>query len=168
MERARQILLESQRELEERGLNCQACTGECCTAKSNSMQITRSEAETIQTYLLQTSQWDEQLFARLKSCVREYRLDVELPRFGSRPNLRRTYTCPFYSPGPQGCDLPRSVKPMGCLAFNPTKRGATGLKDHCQSDQNLLAKISLAETAEKYPIPLALMKLNSARADSSP
>ena len=120
------------------------------------MQITAAEASDILRYLQETGLWTEELTERLRTCVREYRLDVDLPRFGSRPNLRRTYTCPFFSAGPRGCSLPREVKPYGCLGFNPVKAGARGLEDGCRSDQGLVAEMAPPPVV-KAPIPLAVL-----------
>lgn len=161
MER-RKLLLDANRTLNEKGVDCSGCVGECCTSRSNSMQITRVEAEDIRTHLLNAGLWSEALVARLRDCVREYRLAIELPRFGRRQNLRRTYTCPFYSAGPRGCSLPREVKPYGCLAFNPVRPGAAGLTDGCRSDQESLARADARSPAsgDKLPIPLALIRLS--------
>jgi Fe-S-cluster containining protein len=158
----RQILLDANRSLNEKGVDCSACAGECCTSRSNSMQVTRIEAEDIRAHLVGAGLWNEDLFARLRECVREYRLDVELPRFGSRQNLRRTYTCPFYSAGPRGCSLPREAKPYGCLAFNPVRAGAGGLTDGCLSDVDSLVRTDALSPAigDKLPIPLALIRIS--------
>lgn len=124
------------------------------------MQITESEARDIIVDLEQKGLLNDELIQRLKDCVREYRLDVEIPSFGSRSNLRRTYTCPFYSPGPRGCALSPERKPHGCLAFNPQKPRAQGLKDGCSSAQNLLSEIfPEGPRNEKAPIPLALLQI---------
>ena len=124
------------------------------------MQITRQEAADIRAYLEAHGLWNAGLLSRLQENIREYRLDVELPSFGRRQNLRRTYTCPFYVSGPRGCSLPREVKPYGCLAFNPTQKGAKGLIDGCVSDQRQLAEcVTAGPDTEKWPIPVALINL---------
>lgn len=124
------------------------------------MQITQSEAREIIVDLELKGMLNEELTQRLKDCVREYRLDVEIPSFGSRRNLRRTYTCPFYSPGPMGCAISPERKPHGCLAFNPQLPKAQGLRDGCSSNQHLLAEIfPEVPKNEKWPIPLALLKI---------
>ncbi len=154
---SRQQLLLANQSLNDKGIGCDACVGECCTSRRNSMQITKSEALDIRAHLESQGLWNDKLLVTLRNNIHEYRLDVEVPRFGSRQNLRRTYTCPFYVSGPRGCSLPRSVKPFGCLAFNPTKANATGLDDGCTSDQELLAQLSSTVSAdEKWPIPIAL------------
>jgi Fe-S-cluster containining protein len=164
----RRPLMDANRALEVRGIDCANCVGECCTSRANSMQITPAEARAIRAYLSANGTWNDELIAKLRDCVREYRLDVELPRFGSRPNLRRTYTCPFYTPGPRGCSLAREVKPYGCIAFNPVKAGARGLADGCRSDQEALARVGSRLESQpdshsnlpKAPIPVALLAQN--------
>ncbi|MGA0333456.1 MAG: hypothetical protein ACO3NW_05825, partial [Kiritimatiellia bacterium] len=87
---------------------------------------------------------------------------------------RRSYTCPFYSPGPQGCSISRSYKPYGCLAFNPRSPGRTKGGD-CASNGKLLEDQSSPEEEllnqqlkkaqgllfDKAPIPVALLALFS-------
>ncbi len=154
---SRERLLTANQRLNEKGIGCESCLGECCTSRRNTMQITRSEASDIRLYLESQGLWDNALIERLRANILEYRLDVELPRFGSRQNLRRTYTCPFYFSGPKGCSLPREVKPYGCLAFNPTKENAKGINDGCVSDQKILAEESASVANDaKWPIPVAL------------
>lgn len=143
-----------------KGLNCASCIGECCTSKSNSMQITSAEAADIVEDLKLRNLLDESLLQRLKDCIATYRLDVDVPSYGSRPNFRRTYTCPFYSPGPTGCSLSLEAKPHGCLAFNPNRPDSRGLTDGCSSNQGLIARCyPESATDEKYPIPVAILKI---------
>ncbi|MGE3387983.1 MAG: hypothetical protein AB7K41_14730 [Bdellovibrionales bacterium] len=155
-------MIERMQQLEARGIDCRACVGECCTSRCNSMLITKVEAEDILSYLKRENLWNDEWTARLRACVREFRLDVELPSFGSRRNLRRTYTCPFYQAGPRGCLLSREAKPYGCLGFNAVVAGAKGLSDGCQSDQNLLAQQASLHSEQpplKAPIPVAILDL---------
>ena len=156
---SREQLVTANEDLYKLGMACDSCLGECCTSRANSMQISQAEAREIRAYLEAHNLWNEDLVTHLRNNIREYRLDVELPRFGARQNLRRTYTCPFYSPGPTGCRLPRNVKPYGCLAFNPTRSGAKGLNDGCTSNHELLGLQSPAlPNDKKWPIPVALVK----------
>lgn len=164
----RERLLETMKIQEGLGFDCRACPGECCTSKSNSIKIDDIEAYEIYSHLVASGLWTEGLIRKLRDCICDYRLDVEIPSFGSRPNLRRTYTCPFYakaSNGPFGCSLPRDVRPLGCLAFNPTREHSRGLVDQCASDVATLAQqAELNENGqathkiqEKRPIPIALI-----------
>jgi Fe-S-cluster containining protein len=157
----RTILIEEMNRLKELEITCSNCAGDCCTFKSNSMQISPPEAKVIRAHLEQTGRWSEPLVNLLRDCVNQFRLNIEIPRSGARANIRRTYTCPFFTPGPRGCSLPKDVKPLGCLAFNPVIKGATGLVSKCQSNQGLLKRADDQATPqlEKKPIPLALLGL---------
>ncbi len=163
----RRLLLERMAQLEINGLHCAQCSGECCTSRRNCILITREEALDILEHLKARNEWDSHWKSRLRDCVREYRLDIETPQHGSRRNLRRTYSCPFYAGSHPGCQLPRSVKPYGCLAFNPIKPAAQGLESGCQSDQALLAEQAGQDRVEriKLPIPLALLNWSGCEPD---
>lgn len=159
----RKLLLENMDQLERQGIDCRACMGTCCTSRCNSMLITELEAQDIGQYLQSQNLWSEEMQTRLKNCVSEFRLDVEIPQHGNRRNLRRSYTCPFYNAGPRGCILPREVKPYGCLGFNPIVTAATGLESGCRSDQDLLLQQELLSTQplamDKQPIPVAVLAI---------
>ena len=153
----RAALLDNMTQLGSQGIHCGSCSGQCCTSKLNSMQISRLEAEDLIEFLRASGRLDDTLSATLRQCVRDYRLDVELPQFGARKNIRRTYTCPFFTSGPAGCSIGREYKPYGCLAFNPTRAGAASASDGCRSEQDLLVPLDSAE--DKAPIPVALLRL---------
>lgn len=153
----RKLLIERMDALQAQGIDCSSCTGQCCTSRCNSMLISETEAQDIRAYLFENNLWSPEMKLRLEQNVSEYRLDVDLPAHGSRRNLRRTYTCPFYNAGPRGCLLPREVKPYGCLGFNAVTAGATGLESGCQSDQALLAQQS-EQATHKLPIPVAVLQ----------
>lgn len=121
------------------------------------MMISQPEAEDIYNWLVAKRRWTEALLLRLQNCVVEFRLNIEIPQFGSRRNLRRTYTCPFFRGGSKGCSLPRDVKPYGCLGFNPTQPAAIGLNSGCRSDQELLGRQS-SPAKVKRTIPEALLE----------
>lgn len=139
------------------GFSCEQCIGECCTSKSNSMQITQQEAQDIFDDLTERNLLTPPLRMKIDQTIKEYRLDVEIPSFGARSNIRRTYTCPFYSPGPKGCLISPDKKPLGCLAFNPSQADARGLSSGCRSDQKSLMEIT--PEGDKLPIPVALARL---------
>lgn len=154
------------------GKNCARCTGLCCTSLKNSMQTTQVETYDLYHYLKESHRLDSELIAKLKQCVSDYRLDKS---FGDgRRTIRKTYTCPFYTPGPTGCSIPREVKPYGCLAFNPTKANVAA-GEGCESDQNLLMereeKMGRDEQVnpklwwEKLPMPLALLEVIQIQGD---
>lgn len=101
------------------------------------MQITPLESlEILEGLNLNRDQADE-LISKLEETITHYRLDQELST-GKKgiSQLRRTYTCPFFTPGPKGCSLSRGVKPYGCLAFNPKIEDDNG--SACASDISLL------------------------------
>jgi hypothetical protein len=138
--------------------------------------------QTIEIYeeLQRTNRFTTELISELESSVRSNRLDNEIST-GKNSTFRRTYTCPFLVKGPQGCSLSRTIKPYGCLGFNPesSKISETG---HCSSNVNLLKvrddEFSLKEENannilkkdlnldwDKYPMPLALLKMHKAIGD---
>jgi len=149
---SRHRLLANMEALTRDGLDCSNCTGECCTSKYNSMMIGQEEAVLIVNYLRKSKLLTNDLVDRLTETISNFRLNVELPQAGSRPNLRRTYTCTFFNSGPKGCSLPAEVKPFGCLAFNPTKKLARGVAMGCASDSQFLPEVK-----SKWPIPVALL-----------
>jgi len=168
----RKMLIGEMEALGNEGLHCAGCTGVCCTFLSNSMQITPVEAEDLRNWLMDQGRWTSELKTQLKESVRRFRLDQDLG--DGRRSLRRTYTCPFYQPGPKGCSISRHHKPYGCLAFNARSLGITNGGD-CASDQSVLSKREehFPEEAErnqqlksqhsllfdKAPIPVALLAL---------
>jgi Fe-S-cluster containining protein len=163
-------LIADMRARAERGHHCAACTGVCCTFVANSMRMTPVETSDLRDYLEQEGRWTPELMNDLRETVQRFRLDRE--EGDGRRALRKTYTCPFYRPGPKGCSISRHHKPYGCLAFNPRSPGIREGGD-CASDQALLERIeSPEETAEnerlrglwgwpadKLPIPVALLRL---------
>lgn len=129
------------------------------------MQTTQQETSDLYNYLNQAGRITPELIESLKQCVSDYRLDKF---FGDgKRTLRKTYTCPFYTPGPKGCSIPLEYKPYGCLAFNPTQSEVSD-GSACQSDQELLikrevmagvdAKVSEKIWWEKLPMPVALLE----------
>lgn len=136
------------------------------------MQVTPIELRDILQLLWQRGEFTRDLRTRLEECVRRYRLDVDVG--DGRRSLRKTYTCPFYSPGPRGCGLSRTHKPYGCLAFNAHQPGVTEGQD-CGSDQTLLSDREQAFPEEvganhqlrelwqlhweKSPLPCALLEV---------
>jgi len=125
----RSMLISAMAELEEKKFHCMNCVGTCCTFVANSMQITPLEALEIMEGLNLNRTQAEELKMRLQDTILHYRLDQELS-IGKKAisQLRRTYTCPFFTPGPLGCSLSRSIKPYGCLAFNPKIEDDNGSK----------------------------------------
>jgi Fe-S-cluster containining protein len=166
----RKLLITEMQQRAEKGHHCGSCSGVCCTYLANSMQITPVEALDLKKWLENQGRWNHDLSENLKDCVKKFRLDQDLG--DGRRSLRRTYTCPFYRNGPQGCSISRHHKPYGCLAFNARSPGITE-GGNCASDQALLEEqISPAEDQlnrqlkekhkllfDKAPIPVALLAL---------
>lgn len=153
----RASLLQKMSDLTNAGIGCTNCRGECCTSMSNSMQISEAEAQELFLDLQMRHLLTPELIQRIKQTIVDYRLDVEIPSYGSRQNIRRTYTCPFFSLGPAGCAISMDKKPLGCLAFNATKPRATGLASGCRSDQESL--LECTPDGPKLPIPVAIWRL---------
>ena len=169
----REPLIQEMQRLAYAGNHCAACTGVCCTFLANSMQITPVEAVDLRDWLIAQGRWDDALKADLQHCVKRFRLDHDVS--GGRRSMRKTYTCPFYQPGPKGCSISRHHKPYGCLAFNTRETGVTD-GGNCASDQtmlerhtantsqeharNLELKTQVGWFTDKAPIPVALLQVD--------
>lgn len=137
-ENRRALLIREMQSLKDKQIHCIHCPGTCCTMSANSMQITPLEAFDILLSLnLDDETKEEQLKEKLRDNIRHYRLDHEI-FLGKKAHthLRKTYTCPFFIPGPKGCTIKKELKPYGCLGFNPRLENDNG--SSCQSDQKLL------------------------------
>lgn len=89
-------------------------------------------------WLEEQGRWTSDLLLTLQETVSRYRLDLETG--DGRRAIRKTYTCPFYTPGPRGCSIDRRHKPYGCLAFNPRVGGQTEGGDCASSQKDLAAR----------------------------
>jgi Fe-S-cluster containining protein len=131
----RALLLDEMKNLGEKKIDCYNCTGTCCTKLANSMQITPLEAIEI---LLSLDQNEiDSTKEKLQSTIQQFRLDHEV--FTGKKGvatLRKTYTCPFFTPGPKGCSIKKEYKPYGCLGFNPRLESDNG--SQCTSNTPLL------------------------------
>ena len=171
----REPLIHQMSGLESSGAHCGGCSGVCCTFVANSVQTTPLETLDILFYLKREGRLNDPLREKLEAVTRRYRLDQDLPGNGARTFSRRTYTCPFLGEPPKGCGLSRSVKPYGCLGFNPK---GSGIEDgeNCASDIPLLEEreqiwqereiewnrqiiVMLELDWEKRPMPVALLDL---------
>jgi Fe-S-cluster containining protein len=157
----RETLLKNMFQLSNQGIDCLSCNGRCCTFERNSMKITRAEAEELYHYLLDNDLFNSKLERKLQDCIREYRLDVEISTKKDHA-FRRTYTCPFFVEDSKRCSIPPEVKPLGCLAYNPSEKRSLG--ESCSSDEQLLEKPTLMANmpnpkAPKWSIPQYLLLL---------
>ena len=131
----RTLLLDEMKTLGDKKIDCFNCTGTCCTQIANSMQVTPLEA--IEIILSLDESELESTKEKLKSTIQQFRLDHEV--FTGKKGittLRKTYTCPFFTPGPKGCAIKKEYKPYGCLGFNPRLASDNG--SQCTSNTNLL------------------------------
>ena len=158
----RSLLLAEMDRLNTLGINCQGCSGKCCTSLHNSMQITESEAQDILHFLIPSGQTLEAIRTLCQENITNYRLNAPLPGNGKKNFLRRTYTCPFFKHQELGCALAKEVRPYGCLGFNRQSMHQGEGMD-CHSDQMLLSKQQEGHNSEKMeaksPIPVALLEL---------
>lgn len=101
------------------------------------MQVTPLEAFEMLLSLDLNKNNIEEIKKSLKENIAHYRLDHELS-LGKKAHshLRKTYTCPFFVPGPKGCTIKKELKPYGCLGFNPRLENDNG--SSCHSDQKIL------------------------------
>lgn len=160
--------------LADSGINCSSCKGVCCSFIANSMKTTPIETLDLYIYLSENNRLNAELFKSLENTIKHYRLDYDIDT-GRGTNLRRTYTCPFYIPGPKGCTISKYYKPYGCLAFNalgPNAYGENGcapdfklLEDRekyfeeLESVSNKIIREKLGLTWDKLPMPCALMEI---------
>jgi Fe-S-cluster containining protein len=174
MSNRREILLDEMQSLEEKGISCKDCNGKCCTFIANSMQTTPLETMEVYNWLKSEGRVDQELKAKLKKCIDDFRLDNEIST-GKNSTFRRSYTCPFFMDRSLGCSIAPEVKPYGCLAFNPKVYGVTD-GQHCDSRTDLLEdrdkrfaaqeelenerlKNDLGLYWDKYPFPVALLDI---------
>jgi len=164
----RQLITMEMKSLNQKGINCNNCQGNCCTFQSNSMQIDPLETFEIIKFLEENRKIDHKFEDMLKQNIEEFRLN-------SFQYIRKTYTCPFFNHTHNGCLIGKYHKPYGCLAFNPTEKvidkGST-----CRSKQSILKnrnkifnkseqafiqqiKKEIALSWDKLPIPLALLDM---------
>lgn len=165
-ETRRALLRSHMHDLSAKGWSCAACTGVCCTFVANSMRITPVEARDLHRWLESQGRWTPELTDTLRDTVTRYRLDHDAG--DGRRSLRKTYTCPFHTPGPRGCSIHPDHKPYGCLAFNARKPGITE-GGHCASAQDLLQQRedtfpqesahNRAHTPDPTPLPIPLALL---------
>ena len=134
----RQIIISQMNQISKKGINCQGCVGTCCTSLANSMQISPLEAQDLLDFLKSSGRLTTQLKEDLLDCVKKYRLDHEISTTRGIP-FRRTYTCPFFTPGPKGCSIDPEYKPYGCLSFNPQEKNANG-GSSCFSNSDIYQK----------------------------
>lgn len=171
----RRVLLDGMQELAARDVSCQGCSGVCCTFVANSMQITPLETLDILAHLATRGELSEERLQQWTQVVERHGLDRPAPGDGRRELVRRRYTCPFFSGGTLGCGLPQSVKPYGCLSFNPRRphiregedcgvdgrllEGRDADDRARQADTEMAPLLELLAGLEKRPIPAALLAL---------
>lgn len=136
----RSVLLEHMQGLGDRQINCLSCQAPCCTSQKNSMQVTPLEALDIYFYLKEHALLTDELISRLQECVDSFGLNREVPGNGGRAFLRRYYSCPLQVN--LRCIISSSVRPYGCLGFNP-------LSANIQNAEDCISQIDLLEKREK-------------------
>lgn len=119
--------------LNESGKTCMNCTGVCCTAIANSMQIDLVQGLDLYIYLQRRNRFDKQL---LEKNIQENQIKIISVGKGGK-QFRKRYTCPFYSGKSLGCTISINSKPYGCLAFNPIGAGVKE-GENCRSYQESL------------------------------
>lgn len=135
----RALMIDEMTKLSDQKIHCFNCTGTCCTMSANSMQITPFETFEMILSLDVNENNVEKIKESMKENIRHYRLDHEISTGKkAHSHLRKTYTCPFFVPGPKGCTIKKELKPYGCLGFNPKLENDNG--SSCHSDQSLLEK----------------------------
>ena len=121
------------------GKDCRSCSGVCCTAIANSMQIDLVQGLDLYLYLLRKNRFQKNL---LEKNIAENQIKIiSVGKKGKQ--LRKRYTCPFYSGESLGCTISINSKPYGCLAFNPIGEGVRD-GENCRSYQESL------ESREKF------------------
>jgi 23S rRNA pseudouridine2605 synthase len=151
MSESRERLIEHVVETQATIRTCEGC-GLCCTEAYNTVRIAPIEAERIAAHLRGP------LSARLDEF--KARAAEAVVRYGLKPGRKpRNYTCAFLEKD-MTCALPFDVKPVACLAFNPTT------PDSCDMDEERFAEAHAdvdAENADRgfvktrAPIPVAVL-----------
>ncbi|MCO4753608.1 MAG: hypothetical protein KC478_03965 [Bacteriovoracaceae bacterium] len=134
----RMVVQQEMAKANEKGLDCLNCSGMCCTYKNNSMQVDAIQALEILAWLESEERVNEELIESLDKVILEFRLNKDF-MLGRNREFRRTYTCPFFMQKNQGCSLSRSVKPYGCLAFNPLEKKVS-TEGKCASNIEILTE----------------------------
>ena len=149
--RARRALIAKMRRKQKMAFSCVGCDGRCCTSLYNRMRITPLEARHIARYLSRIFGRDpsarEEILARLHESIRRFSL--------KRSEKPQAYTCPFFRTRGHLCMLPASVKPVGCLAFNPDRTARCDLDPLLFLPANQTAKGAAHGPA--WPIPVAVL-----------
>lgn len=124
--------------LEKNNIDCQKCTGVCCTVARNSMQVTPVEA--INLYFeIKEKLIDQKKFWELNlESIKRFGLDREIYIKGKL--LRKNYTCPLFKFESWGCPIDKKLKPLGCLGYNAL---ASNILDgeNCASNTTILEKV---------------------------
>ena len=106
----RQNIIMLMDQLSDSDINCFKCSGTCCTFEANSMKITPLEAVELYLFLESKDLLGFELNKILGEVITHYRLDVEIQTHRYQ-QMRKTYTCPFYSRGSKGCSISPEYKP---------------------------------------------------------
>lgn len=169
----RSVVINEMEHLELHQIRCFNCDGHCCSKQSNSMKITPLEA--FELLLSLENQHFNLLEDKLRKNISEFRLDYEVYTGKKHNNsMRKTYDCPFFTSGNNGCSIRLESKPYGCLSFNPKLINDNGsncglneelfqrrenqyIEDEIKANQYLKAKLKL--NWNKLEIPRALLSM---------
>ncbi len=149
--KARRALLAKMRRRQAAVFSCAGCDGRCCTARHNRMRVTPLEAVHIARYLTR-------IFRRTPAAraATEDRIQESIERFSlKKTEAPQAYTCPFFRAADHVCTLPATVKPIGCLAFNPNLEGNCAMDPLFFLPAHQAAKAARAGPA--WPIPVAVL-----------
>ena len=153
-----------------RGIDCARCEGTCCTFVANSMRVTASEAATVVRWLVADDGAATALATwgpRLEETVRRFALDRPVAGDGRRSFGTRRYTCTFFAvQGRPGCALPPTVKPLGCLGFNPRRAAQTEGGD-CGTEPALVSELAASATSAETRVALPIGVLAALREAAS-
>ena len=147
----RERLIALDEALDKEGKNCRSCPGHCCTFAFNSMRITAREANEILKFLMDEKKINRQLQLKIEETIEKFRLEIHFSY--AKKVLRKNYTCPFFGQNTLGCLLPKSIKPLGCLAFVPKEKDVT-TPGKCYSATEFLENIE----EEKETIPVMIKR----------
>ena len=124
--------------LNAQGKNCFQCSGLCCTADHNSMQVDPVQALELLAWLESQERLESGLIELLQKSISDFRLDKEF-FVGRGRELRKHFTCPFFAGKAKGCSVSRYAKPYGCLGFNPYEANVSA-PGKCASNLKTLVK----------------------------
>lgn len=136
----REKLIAQMNSLDQNNINCEKCSGICCTVARNSMQVTPIEALNLYFEVKSKIKDQNSFWIKNQDAILQFGLDREI--YVKNQLLRKNYTCPLFKFESWGCPIDARLKPLGCLGYN-------ALDVNVKEGENCSSDISLLEDVEK-------------------